>query len=176
MFIEHAAVATDPGPGWCCRAAGAIITVIDQLFDWDVRPLRPEEVDDVAEALGLARLHQGDGFYLVAWAVSQPVGHAHLAFTDPPQLQDLEVRASHRRRGVASALIAAAEEEARARGFSEVCLEVSVGDEVVQALYRNRGYRDAGSPTRRVKGTIMLRTGPIEVDDELLLLSKRLHP
>ena len=141
-----------------------------------MRPLRPEEVDEVTEVLGLARLHQGDGSYLVAWAGAEPVGHVHLTITDPPQLQDLEVRASHRRLGVATALIAAAEDEARARGFDEICLEVSVGDELVQALYRNRGYRDAGAPIRRVEGRIMLRTGPIDVDDELLLLSKRLHP
>jgi ribosomal protein S18 acetylase RimI-like enzyme len=138
--------------------------------------LRPEEVDDVAEVLGLARLNQGDGSYLVAWGGGAPVGHVHVAATNPPQLQDLEVRASHRRLGVATALISAAEDEARAQGFDEICLEVSVGDAMVQALYRNRGFRDAGSPIRRVKGRVILRTGPIEVDDELLLLSKRLRP
>lgn len=32
-----------------------------------IRPLALEEVERVADVLGLARLHQGDGFYLVAW-------------------------------------------------------------------------------------------------------------
>src|SRR4051794_25317391 len=75
---------------WRFGVGGAIITIItiiDQLPTWEVRPLRPDEVDDVAEVLGLARLDQGDGSYLVAWAVGLPVGHVHLATTDPPQLQ-----------------------------------------------------------------------------------------
>ncbi len=40
--------------------------------------------------------------------------------------------------------------------------------DAAQALYRARGYADAGIPPRRVVGTIELRTGPIEVDDTLL--------
>jgi len=151
------------------------MTDIDQPAAWDVRRLRPEEVDTVAEVLGLARLNQGNGFYLVAWAAGTPVGHVHLAITSPPELQDVEVRRSHRRLGVATALIEAAEHEARARAFDELRLEVSVGDAGVQALYRNRGYLDAGLPTRRVQGRIVVRTGPIDVDDTLLILSKRLQ-
>ena len=85
-------------------------------MEWDVRPLAPEQVDRVAEVLGLARLDQGDGFYLVAWDGEQPAGHAHLALSDPPELQDVEVRERYRRRGVASALTAAAEAEALERG------------------------------------------------------------
>src|SRR5206468_1672757 len=122
------------GAQWRFGVGGAIIATIDQSPTWDVRPLRPEEIEDVAPVLGLARLDQGDGTYLVAWGADLPVGAVHLATTDPPHLQDLEVRASHRRLGVATALIAAAEDEARARGFGVICLEVSVGDEVVQAL------------------------------------------
>ena len=43
-----------------------------------------------------------------------------------------------------------------------------------QALYRRCGYIDTGIPPRRVRGTIMLRTGPLEVDDTLLTWEKRL--
>src|SRR3954463_11407016 len=109
---------------------------IDRQRTWDIRPLRPDEVDVVGDVLGLARLHQGDGSYLVAWASDAPVGHLHLTSTEPPQLQDLEVLPRHRRLGVATALVAAAEVEARAQGFHEVRLEVSVGDLAAQALYR----------------------------------------
>jgi len=42
--------------------------------EWDIRPLAPEQVDRVAAVLGLARLDQGDGFYLVAWDGDQPPG------------------------------------------------------------------------------------------------------
>lgn len=130
----------------------------------------------MVEVLGLARLNQGNGRYLVAWAGAQPVGHVHVVLTDPPELQDLEVRPSHRRRGVATALIAAAELEAHAHGSREIRLEVSVTDTAAQALYLGRGYVDAGLPIRRVTGRIDLRTGPIDVDDDLLTLTKPLDP
>ena len=45
--------------------------------------------------LGLARLHQGNGFYLVAWEYDEPLGHAYLALTDPPELGDVSVRLEH---------------------------------------------------------------------------------
>ena len=142
--------------------------------EWDIRPLAPEQVDRVAAVLGLARLDQGDGFYLVAWDGDQPAGHAHLALTDPPELQDVEVSAQYRRRGVGSALTAAAEAEAHRRGFDRLRVTVSVDNAAAQALYRRLGYGDAGLPPRRVLGTVMIRSGPLAVDDTLLTWEKRL--
>jgi len=142
---------------------------------WLIRPLALEEVERVTGVLGLARLHQGDGFYLVAWDGDEPLGHVYLALTDPPELHDVSVRTEHRRR-VASALIAAAEREARARGRNRLRIAVSIENEPAQALYRACGYGDAGLPPKRVKGTIENRTGPIEVDDTLLTWEKRLDP
>ena len=124
--------------------------------------------------LGLARLHQGDGFYLVAWRGNEPLGHAHLALTDPPELQDVEVRPGYRRQGTATALAARAEDEARTRGFDRLRLGVGVENAPAQALYRRAGYVDAGLAPVRVKGTIQIRTGPIEVDDTILVWEKRL--
>jgi len=141
---------------------------------WEVRPLTPEQVDRVAAVLGLARLDQGDGFYLVAWDGDRPAGHAHLALADPPELQDVEVAAAYRRRGVGSALTAAAEAEAQQRGFDRLRVTVGVHNAAAQALYRALGYGDTGMPPRRVLGTVMIRTGPLEVDDTLLTWDKRL--
>lgn len=141
---------------------------------WQIRELAATEVDRVVAVLGLARLGQGDGFYLVAWEDDEPLGHAHLALTDPPELQDVSVSPEHRRRGVASALTAAAEREAGARGFSRLRLTVSIDNEAAQTLYRGLGYRDAGVPPKRVQGTIQIRTGPLEVDDTLLTWEKAL--
>lgn len=143
-------------------------------IEWDIRPLASEQVDRVAAVLGLARLNQGDGFYLVAWDGDQPAGHAHLALTDPPELQDVEVSAQYRRRGVGSALTAAAEAEAQRRGFDRLRVTVSVDNAAARALYRTLGYADTGMPPRRVQGTVMIRTGPLEVDDTLLTWDKRL--
>ena len=126
--------------------------------------------------LGLARLHQGDGFYLVAWDGDEPLGHVYLALTDPAELHDVSVRPEYRRRGIASALIAAAEQEAHARARDRLRIAVSIENEPAQALYRGCGYLDSGLPPRRVVGTIEIRTGPIEVDDTLLTWEKRLDP
>jgi hypothetical protein len=62
----------------------------------------------------------------------------------------------------------------RARGGSALSLTVGAGNAEAQALYRKLGYARTAEPPRRVKGTVQLRTGPIEVDDVLLPLEKRL--
>jgi len=139
-----------------------------------IRALAPSEVDEVGAVLGLARLYQGDGVYLVAWRGPEPVGHLHLALTDPPEIQDLEVRAESRGVGVASRLVAAAEAECIMRERRTLTVTVSVDNDVARALYAKLGYLDAGIEPRRIRGTVMLRTGPIEVDDTLLTLQRHL--
>jgi ribosomal protein S18 acetylase RimI-like enzyme len=141
-----------------------------------IRTLVPDEVDRVSGVLGLARLLQGDGAYLVAWIDEEPAGHVYLVSTDPPELQDVSVRPEYRRRGIASALIRAAEREARDHGVDRLWLEVSIDNGAAQALYRSLGYRDAGVPPRHGQGTVVIRTGPIEVDDIHLIWEKRLTP
>jgi len=141
---------------------------------WQIRELTSSEVERVGSVLGLARLEQGNGFYLIAWDGDEPLGHAYLAVTDPPELQDVSVRGRYRRRGVATALAASAEEMAVSRGFDRLRLSVSVGNDAARSLYARLGYRDCGIPPRRVQGTIQIRTGPIEVDDTLLTWEKAL--
>jgi [ribosomal protein S18]-alanine N-acetyltransferase len=157
------------------RRCDAVASVSSHRNSWPIRLLSPDEVERVATVLGLARLDQGDGFYLVAWENDEPLGHGHLALTDPPELQDVAVRPEHQRRGVASALTVAAEGHARARGFDRLRLTVSVDNVPAQSLYRSLGYVDCGVPPKRVHGTIVIRTGPIEVDDTLLTWEKRLN-
>jgi ribosomal protein S18 acetylase RimI-like enzyme len=144
----------------------------------NIRPLRTEETEHVLGAgLGLARLPRGDAsFYLVAWEGEEPLGHAHLALTDPPELQDVSVLPAHRRRGVATALTRAAEQEAVARGHAVLTLTVGIANEEAQALYRFLGYVDSGLPAKRVHGTVQIRTGPLEVDDTLLTWQRELAP
>jgi len=140
----------------------------------DVRALDQREVEVVSDALGLARLYQRDGFYLVAWDGDVPLGHLHLALTEPPELQDVQVGSDHRRRGVARTLIAAAEAEARTRGFARIRVGVSIDNEAAQTLYRTCGYVDGGIEPAHVQGTIQIRTGPLEVDDTIITWEKRL--
>jgi GNAT superfamily N-acetyltransferase len=145
----------------------------------EIRPLDAAEVEVVADVLGLARLDQGDGTYQVAWADGEPVGHAYLSSPGggvAPHIQDVWVRQEWRGRGIAGRLIAAVEVAARALGSDVLRLEVSAEDESVQRLYARLGYVDSGLPPRRVQGTVVIRTGPIEVDDRLLTWEKRLSP
>jgi len=139
-----------------------------------IRALRPDEVDAVGSVLGLARLHQGDGAYLVAWDGSRPVGHVHLTAGVPPEVQDLEVLAERRRQGVATALIAHAEALCRNRGDRSLVVTVSQANDAARQLYERLGFHDTGAAPRRVTGTVEIRTGTIEVDDVLLTLAKPL--
>lgn len=139
-----------------------------------VRGLGDHEVANVSEVLELARLNQGDGRYLVAWLGAVPVGHVHLTDDDPPEMQDLAVRPEYQRRGVGTALIAAAEREARGRHAAKICLDVSVANTAARRLYERNGYTATAEDPRRVDGIIHIRTGPIEVHDVLVSMEKQL--
>ena len=141
-----------------------------------IAPLRDEDVDAIdAAGLGLARHPSQTGFYLVAWAGNTPLGHAHLALSDPPELQDVEVLPASRRKGVATALTREAEREVARRGYDRLTLTVSVDNAPAQALYRRCGYVDTGVPPKHVQGTVRLRTRLLEFDDTLLTWEKRLR-
>jgi GNAT superfamily N-acetyltransferase len=140
----------------------------------EISMLADAQLDQVCDALPLARLLQGNGDYLIAWLDREPIGHVYVAWTAPPELQDLYVLDAHRRTGVATALLAAAEGECRRRSCAEVRVTVSVDGDAAQTLYAALGYRDVGIAPRRVLGTVQIRTGPLEVDDTLLTLVKQL--
>ena len=117
--------------------------------------------------------------YLIAWEDAQPVGHAHLAWSGThlglPEIQDVFVVPEKRRRGIATQLTHAAEEEARARGCNSISLSVSQeGNAAARLLYSKLGYVDAGADPVRVSGPIMLRGRPFDVDDTLVYLTKQL--
>jgi predicted GNAT family acetyltransferase len=127
--------------------------------------------------LPLNRLH-GRQTYLVAWQRNQPVGHAHVAWAGTklgvPEIQDVFVLEGLRRRGLASALTRAAERLAVDRGHTHISLSYGIANDGARRLYEGLGYRDAGLEPERVQGTILIRTGPIEVDDTLIYLVKEL--
>jgi GNAT superfamily N-acetyltransferase len=140
----------------------------------EIRTLAAADVEIVDTTLPLSRLEQADGEYLVAWENGVPVGHAHVDWRlDPPELQDVLVAESQRRRGIGSALTTAAEELARERGHARFALTVSAENAAARSLYEKLGYRATGSE-RRVQGTILIRGRPLEVDDTLVTLDKPL--
>jgi len=65
-----------------------------------------------------------------------------------PELRDLEVISAWARRGVGTALVAAAEAEVRSAGFDRVGLSVGVEPDyaAARAMYERLGYRAAHGP------------------------------
>jgi len=91
-----------------------------------------------------------------------------------PEIQDVFVVPAHRRRGIATALTAAAEREAAARGHARISLGHSIANDVARRVYERLGYRNAGLDPERVQGTVLMRERPVEVDDTLIHLVKDL--
>jgi len=128
--------------------------------------------------LPLHRLGQA-GTYFVAWDGDEPVAHAFVAWNGTklaaPEIQDVWVAPERRRGGIASELTRAAEGEARRRGADRISLSVGIGNGPARALYEKLGYESAGVEPERMKGTILIRGAPLEVDDTLLYLVKTLE-
>ena len=143
----------------------------------DVRPLTETDVERIGDRLPLNRL-DGHQTYLVAWEGDDPVGHAHIAWTHTevgvPEVQDVFVRPDRRRAGVATGLTSAAEHAAAERGYERISLSYGIANDAARRLYEGLGYRHAGLEPRRVKGTVVLRGEPVEVDDTLIYLVKQL--
>jgi GNAT superfamily N-acetyltransferase len=143
----------------------------------DVRELTDADLALIGDRLPLHRLGQAQT-YLVAWAGSDPVGHAHIAWEETtlgvPEIGDVFVQAELRRRGIGTELSEAAERLARTRGHRQISISASIANEGALRLYRRLGYREAGLLPKRVQGTIVVRGGPMEVDDTLLYLIKDL--
>lgn len=143
-----------------------------------VTELTADQVDFVDRRLPLSRLSEGST-YLIAWEGDRPVGHAHIAWSGThlglPEIQDVFVLPEHRRRGIASHLTGAAEDEARRRGADRISLSVSQDQNpAAKLLYEKLGYVEAGVEPVRVLGQIMLRGKPFDVDDTLVYLTKKL--
>ncbi|HSP73144.1 MAG TPA: GNAT family N-acetyltransferase [Gaiellaceae bacterium] len=138
----------------------------------EIRPLGQADRARADTALPLHRLEQANSEYLVAWDADEPVGHVCVEWCDPPELQDLWVLPARRGTGIGAALVAEVESAVAARGCTRLLLSVGIGNEGAIRLYGRLGYRRTRNPPRRVKGTIVLRGGPFEVDDTLLEFEK----
>ena len=133
---------------------------------------RALQLEAAAGAAAELRLEQPRSEYLVAWDGDEPVGHVCIEWSEPPELQDLWVLPERRGHGVGTTLVAAVESAVAAQG--RATLRLTVGEDNVGAarLYERLGYARTGRPPRRVKGTILLRGEPFEVDDTLLEYTK----
>ena len=91
-----------------------------------------------------------------------------------PEAQDVFVRDERRREGIGESVMLAVERAVADRGHHQVSLSYGIANTAARAFYERLGYRDAGIEPQRVHGTIMVRSGPLEVDDTLIYLVKDL--
>ncbi|HME82155.1 MAG TPA: GNAT family N-acetyltransferase [Candidatus Eremiobacteraceae bacterium] len=124
-----------------------------QSASTSLSPIRPASPDAAATAFRRAAefcADRADGLTLIAQRGGQRAGFLMLLFelTDDVTLQHqafivyMAVAPAHRRSGVARALLAAAEEEARARGASHISLMVTQANAPAKALYEQAGFLD----------------------------------
>lgn len=112
-------------------------------------PLPPSEVEAFWEGV-LREVAAGGKLLWVARQGTEVVGSVQLALAQRPnsshraEVQKLLVLQAARRQGVARALMAAMESEARARGRSLLVLDTLAGDSAEQ-LYRSLGYTEVGA-------------------------------
>lgn len=84
----------------------------------------------------------GRGAFFMAHLLGRPAGCGAVRLVDPDsaELKRMYTVPAVRGRGVASAILAALEAEARALGAKRVVLETGVRQTEALALYRSRGY------------------------------------
>jgi GNAT superfamily N-acetyltransferase len=143
----------------------------------DVRELTDADAEAIGGRLPLAR-YPNHQTYLVAWEADEPVGHAHVAWErthlGAPEVQDVFVREDRRREGIGELVMRAVERAVAERGHRRLSLSYGIANSDVRRFYERLGYRDAGIEPQRVRGTIMIRSGPLKVDDTLVYLVKNL--
>jgi ribosomal protein S18 acetylase RimI-like enzyme len=108
---------------------------------------QPGDVD-AARAFLRARFDHGESVLFIARAGTTPVGFAQLypsfssvALARVFVLNDLFVNEAGRRRGVASALLAAVESHGWALGAARITLNVAKDNAVAQQLYEASGWK-----------------------------------
>jgi GNAT superfamily N-acetyltransferase len=147
-----------------------VLTIDDA--DWH-DPLAQQLIDEVQQeyvaryggpdetAVDGAEFAAPYGAFVIARAHGEAVGCGGLRRHDPSvvEIKRMFVRAAHRRRGHARALLRALEDRARRSGYSRVVLETGMAQPEAIALYESEGYRPiagfghyAGEPLSRSFG------------------------
>lgn len=91
------------------------------------------------------RQSRGASTLLVAWRAGEPLGSAEVAWAEPTELRNLNVRRVHRGQGVGTALIAAAEK--LVGDGRMLSIGVGIDNPRAAALYERLGYCPTGERT-----------------------------
>ena len=128
--------------------AAAIVAMLD-VYARDPMGGGEPLSDDVRERLVPALAQVPGAFVLLARLEGELVGIANCftgfsTFAARPlvNIHDMAVAPAHRGKGIARALFAAIEGEARARGACKITLEVLSGNQRAKELYASLGYGD----------------------------------
>jgi ribosomal protein S18 acetylase RimI-like enzyme len=131
------------------------------MGDLTIRPARPDDLTSLTRRLGqdrffadrLDRQSGGLGVLLTAWHRGLVIGDVYLWLepAEEPEIREhlpgtplvthLEIHPEHRRMGVGTSLIGAAEQLLTREGFREVALAVEVNNHAAERLYRRLEYR-----------------------------------
>jgi len=131
-------------------SAAIAATAAGYAHDIEVNGGYPREValqkarDDIARILPDGLATEGQLFFVIEHD-GQPVGRLWLAartggIVPAIFVYEIEVEEAFRGRGLGRAAMLLAEEEARARGFTRLELNVFGGNDVARGLYRSLGY------------------------------------
>jgi GNAT superfamily N-acetyltransferase len=134
--VRPRAIEIRPEPSDSATASALIETFIAWAevtygpYDRDAAPAHPHE------------LAPPDGVFLVAWAGSDPVGCAALKRLDgrTGEVKRVHIAERARRCGAGRALMVRLEDEARARGYERLRLDIGDRQPAAMALYRGLGY------------------------------------
>lgn len=104
---------------------------------------KPWSAGVFSSELDLAR--RGERFYVVATSLGEIAGYAGSMYAvDEAHVTNIAVAPEFRRQGVARLLLHSLATEAIRRQMSALTLEVRVGNEAAQGLYREFGFAPAG--------------------------------
>lgn len=104
---------------------------------------KPWSAGVFSSELDLAR--RGERFYVVAMLMGEIAGYAGSMYAvDEAHVTNIAVAPEYRRRGIARQLLHTLATEAIRREMNSLTLEVRVGNEAAQGLYREFGFAPAG--------------------------------
>lgn len=135
--VVTVAVARDP------KQRAAVRELVDELIDWFVAEKGFEREHYDAELAAFDEMYGGErGRALLAEVDGVPAGDVVLRELEPgiAEIRRMYVRPAFRRRGIARALIAKAEQEARALGYRRVQFVTSPEFEGAIELYESEGF------------------------------------
>jgi GNAT superfamily N-acetyltransferase len=113
-----------------------------QSLNAEVQRLYPEHGTEDHVRLDPREFAPGRGAFLIAYLADHPIACGAIRRIDPTtgEIKRMYVREAHRNQGVARAVLAALESEARALGFTRLVLETGPRQPAAVALYTRAGY------------------------------------